>query len=121
MSDPGEEDPITKSSFVEEQDKLSEHFNDDHFPDYWEIKIADVSEKERDIENQELPSYECVPQSRERKLTEKGKAYQLETLYRKRQSAYKDLLKQMNKIHQSLETIVDSEALEADRGELDKL
>ena len=121
MSDVGSKDQITKPSFDEELERLSEHFDDEHFPDYRDIKIADVSKKESDFENQELPSHECVLQSRERKLTEKGKAYHLETLNRKRQSAYKDLLKQINKIRQSLETIVNSETLEAERCELDKL
>ena len=121
MSDVGNKDQITKPSFDEEQERLSEHFNEEHFPDYREIKIADVFEREGNFENQEFPSHECVPQPCERKLTEKGKAYQIETLNRKRQSAYKDLLKQINKIRQSLETIVDSETLEAERCELDKL
>ena len=111
MSEVGNKDQITKPSFDEEQERFSEQFND----------VNDVSEREGNFENQEFPSHECVPQSRERKLTERGKAYHLETLNRKRQSAYRDLLKQINKIRQSLETIVDSETLEAERCELDKL
>lgn len=58
---------------------------------------------------------------RKRKLTDKGKSYQIETLGRKRQNAYSTLSRQINKIRQSVETSVDSRALEFERDQIDKL
>ena len=60
MSDVGNKDQITKPSFDEELERLSKHFDDERFPNYREIKIADVSEKESDFENQELPSRRLI-------------------------------------------------------------
>ena len=61
------------------------------------------------------------PQKRQVKLTEKGKAYEIEKLLQKRQNSYAALSKQIKKIRQSLDDNTSLETLEAERDCLDKL
>jgi len=55
------------------------------------------------------------PQKRQIKLTEKGKAYEIEKLCQKRQNTYAALSEQIKKIRQSLDDNASLETLEAKR------
>ena len=104
-----------------EQEKTAEEF-------LTEVRTTETPEKEEnvliadsDTENRGASNTrEWETQKRERKLTEKGRIYQTETLDRKRHNAYSLLSKQIHKIRLSLET-ADLQTLEVERDQLDKL
>ena len=126
MSDSGNKTGISKPLIVvieSEKDHSFEHSDP-------EEKGEEKVEKEENVALIDLSpettktsdSLEGGPQRRERKLTEKGKAYEIEKLCQKRQNAYTALSKQMNRIRRSLDNVdspIDLVALEADRDELD--
>ncbi len=105
------------SSQVEQQEKReleqteenSKQQNDSASADHVPQRNSEGCDSEKEVEN------------RERKLTEKGKAYWSEIRGKARQTACSALSKQIAKVRQSLDDNANVETLEAERDCLDKI
>ena len=121
MSDNEAKEVLSMPSLEDSQENPLDHFESGEkiektLEDGKNVPFADLGP-----ENQETANFlDGEPHKRERKLTEKGRAYEIEKLDRKRHNAYTAMSKQIKEIRQSLND-VDLKALEVERDQLDKL